>query len=60
MHTPHMVPCIDCGKDFDIGRGYILMHCCPECMAKPAPPPAYIERNGLLVPNPDARHPDPG
>ncbi len=54
MAQAHFVDCQDCGRPFDIGGGYILMHVCPDCLAKPARPPAYVERNGLLVPNPDA------
>lgn len=55
-HAPHFVKCQRCKEEFDIGAGYILLHVCPTCLAKPAPPPAYVGRSGLLVPNPDANH----
>lgn len=53
-HTPHLVECINCRENFDIGAGYILLHICPECLRKPPKPEPFIERNGLLVPNPAA------
>lgn len=53
--VPHLVDCVTCKKPFDIGSGYILLHVCPSCLAKPPRQVPYIERSGLLVPNPDAK-----
>jgi hypothetical protein len=49
------VRCIDCGEIYDAKGGGPMVNYCGDCFNKPAPPPAYVERNGLLIPNPAAQ-----
>lgn len=44
--------CGICGEIYDASTGGPMILKCGECFNKPAPPPSYIEKNGLLVPNP--------
>jgi predicted amidophosphoribosyltransferase len=45
--------CPKCGKG---GSFHLMMAECDDCINNaPKPPPSFVEKNGLLVPNPDLR-----
>lgn len=43
----HFVKCVTCKQPFDIGGGYILLHVCPDCLAK--------QRRGLALSSQERR-----
>lgn len=45
-----MSKCLDCGKEYHRDSGPMIC-VCTECLQKPSPPPAWVERNGLMVPS---------
>lgn len=47
-----MKRCVQCGQPYDRDGGPMIP-VCSECLNKPAPSPAFVEKNGLLIPNKD-------
>ncbi len=48
------IKCIHCGEPDDRDSGPMIS-VCTKCLNKPRPPEPYIEKNGLLVPNPERK-----
>jgi len=46
--------CGQCKQEFERSSGPMVVVCTP-CLNKPKPPPDFIEKNGLWIPNPEAR-----